>query len=195
MDSVVLKELKTETRHAVTERRKNLSAEDRALKSRMACANLLSMVAFTDQDIVGLFLPIRSEIDACQLEPALRKLDATLALPVPIGRTGMIFREWLDDREMVDLQFGTRGPDDSAHELIPTHLVMPLLAFDSDCNRLGYGAGHYDRYISERIIEGNRPMLIGLAFSVQQLDKVPVGRYDLPLDMIVTEDGVITSEG
>ncbi|PLW75227.1 5-formyltetrahydrofolate cyclo-ligase [Cohaesibacter celericrescens] len=192
MDSTALKEHKATTRREMTRLRDELPIGERERQSTQACQQLLDRLAVAQGQVIGLFLPIKSEINASMLVEPLRERGARLALPVPIGRTGMIFRAWERDAPLVDAGFGTVGPEKTAEELIPDCLIMPLLAFDARGDRLGYGAGHYDRYISERIIEGRKPQLIGLAFSFQKLDKVPVGSYDLPLDMIVTERGVYT---
>ncbi|SNY90971.1 5-formyltetrahydrofolate cyclo-ligase [Cohaesibacter sp. ES.047] len=191
MDSVALKAEKAETRKTMRARRDAVPEETRADMSRLACANLVTHVPLEGARIVGLFMPIQSEIDPTFLVPELREKGLGLALPVPIGRTGMMFRAYKEGAELVDVGFGTRAAAPGAPEVVPDLLVMPLLAFDGQCNRIGYGAGHYDRYISERILSGGRPTLVGLAFSFQQLDKVPIGGYDLPLDIIVTDKDVI----
>ncbi|WP_319532891.1 5-formyltetrahydrofolate cyclo-ligase [uncultured Cohaesibacter sp.] len=191
MDSAALKDTKAQTRRTMRAQRDAVPDAERAKLSRLCCENLLQHAPLDQAAIVGLFMPIQSEIDSTLLIPPLLKRGAALALPVPIGRTGMLFRSYKEGTELVDAGFGTRAPGRGAREVMPDLLVMPLLAFDSECNRIGYGAGHYDRYISERILSGSKPMLVGLAFSFQQLDKVPVGGYDLPLDMIVTDKDVI----
>ena len=192
MDDAGLRAQKTELRKEIRDLRNALSPGEREERSRRACLALEAAVDFAEMTSVGLFMPIGSEIDPTSLAGGLRAKNLTLALPVTIGRTGMLFRQWLEHDILVDAGFGTRGPDRDAPEVIPDCLVMPLLAFDDNGNRLGYGAGHYDRYISERIILGRRPLLIGLAYSIQQLDNVPIGRYDLPLDMIATDQGMVT---
>ena len=194
MDDARLIQQKQDARRDMRALRKGLDSDLHRQQSAMACHRLLDQLAEIDGMIIGLFLPILSEIDSSLLVTPLREKGGRLALPVTIGRTGMIFRAWEDDTALIDAGFGTKGPCMHAVEVVPDILVMPLLAFDREGRRLGNGAGHYDRYIGERIIEGNRPRLIGLAFGLQRLDKVPVGRYDLPLDMIVTETEVIAPE-
>ena len=191
MDDVALRDEKIRTRKVMRAKRDALPPEQHAGHSQCACSNILSMLTFQAKECVGLFLPIQSEIDASLLLEPLIKRGCVIALPVPIGRTGMIFRSWHPGDALIDAGFGTKAPHPTADEVSPNTLIMPLLGFDLSCNRLGHGAGHYDRYISERILEGHKPRLVGLAFSLQQLDKVPIGVYDLPLDMIVTEKGLI----
>ena len=63
---------------------------------------------------------------------------------------------------------------------------MPLLAYDKDCNRVGYGGGFYDRYI-KKIKKKKKIITIGLAFSFQKIRQVPTNRYDMKLDYIATD--------
>nr|WP_321974629.1 5-formyltetrahydrofolate cyclo-ligase [uncultured Cohaesibacter sp.] len=190
MDNGVTKQLKSEARGKMRALRAALSPKEHHALSQQICENFLhhfDRLTLRKGAIIGLFLPIGSEINASLLESPLRERGCELALPITIGTTGMLFRNWKHGCGLIDAGYGTKGPDVKAREVLPECLVMPLLAFDRGCNRLGHGAGHYDRYISERIIGGTRPVLVGLAFGLQQLDKVPVGEYDLPLDAIVTE--------
>jgi 5-formyltetrahydrofolate cyclo-ligase len=69
-------------------------------------------------------------------------------------------------------------------------LLMPLSAFDARGNRLGYGAGHYDRAIARLRAKGKSPVLIGAAFSVQEAEALPAEDHDVALDMILTEQGL-----
>ena len=135
-------------------------AQQHALASEQICAHLLNLLSndhLPDGGCVGVFYPVKSEVDISKLEAPLRAGGYRLALPVTVGATGMIFRRWDEGADLVDAGFGTVGPKADAPEVFPDCLLMPLLAFDARCNRLGYGAGHYDRYISERIIQNSRP--------------------------------------
>ena len=69
-------------------------------------------------------------------------------------------------------------------------LLIPLLAFDKNLNRLGYGGGYYDRLI-ERLSKKKKIIKIGLALSIQEIDKVPINMYDQKLDYIVTNKHII----
>ena len=68
----------------------------------------------------------------------------------------------------------------------PNILLVPLVAFDSSLNRVGYGGGFYDRYIN-RIKKNQKIITIGLAYSFQKVKKIPVNKYDNKLDFIITE--------
>ena len=78
----------------------------------------------------------------------------------------------------------------SQRKVYPDILLVPLLAFDKQFNRLGYGGGFYDRYI-EKIENKKKVFKIGFSFSFQELKEVPVNNYDKKLDLIITERGLI----
>ena len=78
----------------------------------------------------------------------------------------------------------------SSKILYPDILLVPLVGYDKDLNRLGYGGGFYDRYI-EKIEKKKKIIKIGFAFSYQKLKKIPINPHDKKLDFIVTEKGIL----
>ena len=68
----------------------------------------------------------------------------------------------------------------------PDILLVPLVAFDKNFNRIGYGGGFYDRYI-QKIKKKKKIITIGLAYSFQKVKKIPINKYDIKLDFIITE--------
>ena len=190
-----LKERKAHLRGTIKVLRDAMPHADRTALSEQAAHLLLDHLSITQNSIIGLFWPIRSEIDSLALVDLLREKKARLALPAVVGATEMEFREWLPGEPMEDGGYGTFAPCKNAPIVKPDIVIVPLLAFDGQGNRLGYGAGFYDRYLAGLIATGHQARLIGLAFSLQKLDKVPVGLYDLPLDMIVTEAGILDFSG
>ena len=77
--------------------------------------------------------------------------------------------------------------------LYPDILIIPLVGYDSDLNRLGYGGGYYDRYI-EKIEKFKKVIKIGFAFSYQKLKSVPTNHHDKRLDFIITEKEILKWE-
>ncbi|OLP49903.1 5-formyltetrahydrofolate cyclo-ligase [Allorhizobium taibaishanense] len=142
--------------------------------------------------MVSGFLPIRSEVDLRPLMAQLRHAQARLCLPVVLDRQTICFREWRADVALTDTGFGTSGPGPDAPVVDPDLLLMPLAAFDRNGNRIGYGAGHYDRAISRLRDKGRIPVLIGIAFSCQEVAEVPFEPHDVPLQAILTEHGLRT---
>ena len=78
-------------------------------------------------------------------------------------------------------------PDPSRPPRVPDVVLAPLLAFDRQGGRLGYGMGYYDRTLDHLRSRGRRPLAIGIAFAAQEVDEVPTGPADVPLDGVITE--------
>ena len=112
----------------------------------------------------------------------------TVCLPVIAGdEKPLFFRVWDPDASLFEAGFGTLAPGDDAPLAIPDIMVLPLVGFDGAGTRIGYGRGYYDRTISSLAA---KPLLVGYAFSVQELDAIPSEAHDVPLDLVVTELGV-----
>jgi 5-formyltetrahydrofolate cyclo-ligase len=140
--------------------------------------------------IVSGFWPIRSEVDVRPLMFALRDKGARLCLPAILDRTTIVFRELVRGAPLVDMGFGTAGPEASAAVLDPTIMLVPLAAFDARGHRIGYGAGHYDRAIARLKEHNHTPRLIGIAFDCQQVPLVPDEPHDMIIPEILTESGL-----
>ena len=84
--------------------------------------------------------------------------------------------------------FGTKEPPVSSPERVPTVVLAPLLAFDKEGYRIGYGGGYYDRTLAV-LRAGGSVTVIGVAYAAQEVETVPRDGYDQPLDWIVTEAG------
>ena len=177
---------KNEIRREVLARRDAIPGDARIEKSLAAAQNALTLRVLDDLvpgTVVSGFLPIRSEIDARPLMDALRARGARLCLPAVIDRETIVFRELLRTAELVPTGFGTVGPGPDAAVLEPELLIVPLAAFDRRGNRLGYGAGHYDRAIARL----DNPMLVGLAFAEQEVASVPAEPHDRVLHAVATD--------
>ena len=138
---------------------------------------------------VSFYWPIRTEIDP---RPVMEDVAARLpvCLPVTHGRgVGLSFRRWEPGTTLETDGFGVSVPA-KPDELTPATLVIPMLGFDQFGQRLGYGAGHYDRTLAGLRAKGP-VQAIGFAYEAQRLDQpMPAEPTDQPLDMIVTEAGI-----
>ena len=135
------------------------------------------------------YLPMRSEIDPL---PAMAEAARHGPVGVPVTpRRGqpLSFRQWTPESVMVDGGFGTRIPE-AGNWIVPEVLIVPLVAFDRKGGRLGYGGGFYDRTLA--MLRAAGPVTaIGFAWAAQEDDGLPLEETDAPLDLIVTESGVI----
>ncbi len=170
-------------------RRDALEAEWR-IEASIGFSNGAEQIEFDPGTVISGFWPIRSEVDVRPLMFALREKGARLCLPAIIDKQTIEFRELVRGAPMIDMGFGTAGPGPEAEVLDPTIMLVPLSAFDLNGNRIGYGAGFYDRAISRLQAKGKDPRLIGVAFDCQQVEDVPAEQHDVPLGEILTESGL-----
>lgn len=138
--------------------------------------------------VLASYIAVGSEADPAPLVAAARAAGCTMLLPWVADRaTPLRFLEWSADSLLERGPFHLRQPPASARELAPDLILTPLLGFDAAGNRLGQGAGHYDRAF-ERHPAAWR---LGLAWSVQQVASLPADPWDVPLHAIATETDTI----
>jgi 5-formyltetrahydrofolate cyclo-ligase len=134
--------------------------------------------------IVASYVPIGGEADPAPLARAAVAHGCTLALPHVIDRaTPIAFLPWAEEMALTDGPFGLRQPAPSADTVAPDLVLTPLVAFDRAKNRVGQGAGHYDRAFAEF----PRAIRIGVAWSVQEVAALTPDSWDALLHAIVTE--------
>lgn len=188
-DLEAMRSHKDRVRKQALARRDALDPVDRIEMSLRAADHAAEALVFPPGATIAGFLPIRSEIDLRPLMDRLAQQGARLCLPAIIDRTTIIFRELVRGVDLVDVGFGTVGPGPEAEILDPDILLMPLAAFDGRGSRVGYGAGHYDRAVSRLHAKSRLPVLVGCAFSVQEVDTVPAEPHDVKMHAVVTENG------
>ncbi len=136
---------------------------------------------------IALYKPIGGEVRTDAIAFGLFDLGFQLCLPRLGGRPSdphfMDFGAWTPDDMLVPGPTRILQPDYEAETLIPDVVFTPLLGFDRGLNRLGQGAGHYDRAL-ETLPDA---LKIGLAWSVEMVDRMPVELWDSPLALVVTE--------
>lgn len=167
-----------------------LTTVERQQKSQSITAHGTSGIPFAPGTVISGFMPIRSEVDTRSLMEALRTRGGRLVLPVVLDRETIVFRAFDADTTLVKTGFGTTGPGPDADVLDPDILLVPLSVFDGQGQRIGYGAGHYDRAIARLHGKGRFPILIGVAFDCQEVPSVPAEPHDVPLHAVLTESGL-----
>lgn len=137
---------------------------------------------------VALYAPVNDEAPALRLADALLTKGKRLCLPRVVDRMGsMEFRAWTPGDPLEDGPFGTRHPGHGSESCDPDVIVAPLLAFDAMLMRLGQGGGYYDRAFARY----DKALRIGLAWSVQEMERVPADPWDVPLHAVITERSLI----
>jgi len=180
---------KAALRAAALARRDGLDPAFRAAASEEIARRALPLLP-SPGGALGGFWPIRSEMDPRPLLHAAAALGHRLALP-RVTKDGLVFHAWDPEAPLRAGRFGLSEPPDDAPVVDPAALIVPLAAFDRRGHRIGYGAGYYDRAI-ERLTAGARALAtIGVAFSAQEVDRVPDAAHDRTLDWIVSETEVI----
>jgi len=188
---------RSQLRAELKQRRHDAAACQRL--SKQICEQLRRNRLFTQHKRLALYYAVSNEVDLttlCQYGWALNK---TLFLPVlsPLRKNQLC---WIEYRAQTHLHRNKYNIPEPVHEsALKTKLtsldiiLMPLVGFDSEGNRLGMGGGYYDRSLSESLHPGNtwqRPVRVGVAYSWQQVERIPNEKWDIPLDAVVTERGV-----
>lgn len=144
-----------------------------------------------DGAIAG-YWPVHDEFDPRPLLEMLAARGAKLALPVIDPAIGLLlFRAWHPGMALQPAGFGTLGPPPPASVVLPRTVIVPLLAFDRQGGRLGYGGGFYDRTLAALREGGKSVLALGLGFAAQRVQQVPVSEIDIRLDAVVTENEII----
>jgi 5-formyltetrahydrofolate cyclo-ligase len=140
---------------------------------------------------VSAYWPKGDELDTRPLLAALDALDHEIGLPVVVQPgVPLLFRRWRPGDDLEPAGYGLREPTAGQAQVIPQVLFVPLLAFDREGYRLGYGGGFYDRSLAA-LRSGGTVLAIGLAYAGQEIARVPHGPEDQRLDRVVTETETI----
>ena len=138
---------------------------------------------------IGGYYPINSEIGCLDILEMLEKNNFKISLPVTKTNNDMDFYEW-SFKESLKVSYQGIPEPDSKKKVFPDVLIVPLVGFDNNKFRLGYGGGFYDRYIV-KLSNLKKVFTIGFAFSFQKIKKIPINNFDQKLDFILTNKGII----
>ena len=139
--------------------------------------------------IIALYYPSNFELNVLKILDLKYFSRQTILLPITEKNNLMNFYQWKKNDVLAVNDFGILEPI-KAEAKIPDLIIVPLLAFDKDKFRLGYGKGYYDRYLDKFIKEYKNIMTVGVAFSFQRHHKLPINQNDVKLDYILTEKGI-----
>lgn len=183
-------EKKKELRRYYSEQRGGLESLTVKYASFKICEHLLDLIQRRRADTVLLFYPIKNEPDLRHLVEIFNREGISVGFPISVtDPVSLDFRrvERIDDMEVG--AFGICEPSKTAPSVeigSRTVCVVPALAFDREGYRLGYGKGFYDRFLAD--FEG---LSVGVTYDALIVDELPRDKYDLCVDMIITQGGVI----
>ncbi len=186
--------IKRALRQELQAARQALATAERARLDLQICAHLLRAMEPGPALALAAYHACRGEPD---LAPALTALDRAghrVHLPVLV-ESALQFRRWTPEARLRANRYGIPEPVDGAD--CPARdldcVLMPLVAFSALGGRLGMGGGYYDRSFAFCLQQpiAERPRLIGVAYGLQLVDSLPVERWDVPLDGVVTERGML----
>ena len=138
---------------------------------------------------IGGYINVNYEINCIEILKKLEKKKFIISIPIIKKNRQMNFSRWSFNNPLKVNSFGIPEPRNNKF-ILPDVLLVPLVAFDKNKYRIGYGGGYYDRYI-EKVQKKKKLITIGFAFSFQEIKKVPKNKYDKKLDYIITEKALI----
>ena len=142
---------------------------------------------------IGGYYPSNYEVNIIKFLEEASKNKFKITLPVIKSSNKMSFKSWVFKEPLYVNKFGILEPKSSKKKIIPDLIMVPLVAFDNQLNRIGYGKGYYDRILKKISKVKKNIISLGIAYSFQRCKKIPVNNHDFKLDYIFTEKGIINS--
>lgn len=169
-----------------------LDNQTRAVFSARACENAASLPAFKRAGILLAYKPIRGECSPDALVDRARRSGKRVAFPLCLEDHGLALYIAESEEDFTSGAYGISEPDPKRCRSISAaeidFAVIPGIAFDTECNRLGRGAGYYDR-----LLNGFCGVKAGFAYQCQIFPSVPVQEHDIKMDFVVTNNGIIVN--
>jgi 5-formyltetrahydrofolate cyclo-ligase len=167
-------------------KRAAMSTEERDAKS-VSILNELTRLDYTSTGVIAFYFPFRGEVDILPLIENLSNRGLVTALPVVLApRTPLQFRAWTPECATTPSSYGV--PEPAQGEIVePDVFIVPLVGFDAQLYRLGYGGGFYDRTFAATKKAVRR---IGVGFEDARIDTIYPQAFDIPMHLVMTENGV-----
>ena len=189
---------RAQIRAEIRNTRKNLSNNQQIIAAQSLKMNFIQHLKSentTNSKHIAIYLSNDGELDTSLLIKELWNLNHVVYLPIihPFNGANLLFQRYEKNSPMRANRYGILEPKLNCSQICPLpaldYLLMPLVAFDKQGNRLGMGGGFYDRTLA-RLHKQNwqKPQLIGLAHECQKVDALPIESWDVPLKTIITPD-------
>jgi len=184
----IMKNLRTR----IKQKREQLSSENVDQLGGAIFRNLLDSNILEDKSRIAIYYSVNNEVATMQIIKHLWTKDKELFLPI-IKSNQLVFGSYKSGDNLSNNKFDIPEPTTPTEEIITADVldlvVVPLVAFDSDCNRLGMGGGFYDRALAFKKTSSktSSPLLIGLAYELQKVNILEMNSWDIPMDGIISE--------
>jgi len=182
-----MQEWKKQQRERLLAQRADITKSEREQVLTVVLGSLKQYLDKLPPATLGVYWPIKGELDCLSLAPALLNEGWSLALPVMDTEAKKLnFARWSPEMEMEIGQWNIPVPK-LPQWLQPDYFLIPLVGFDKHNFRLGYGGGYYDRTLSAL----EKPVTtIGIGMEFGRLENIHPHQYDIPMDIILTESGL-----
>ena len=186
--------LKDKLRKNMLHQRKNMDMKNIIDFSNKIIGTIIELHEFINSKNIMLYLSFNNEVNTYPLVTLCLDNDKTVIAPYCIHAQRKIIPYKINDLT-TDLIISTFGVMEPKHDLLQEAktedidlIIVPGVVFDKHCNRIGFGAGYYDRFLPQK---SKTTHTIGIAYDYQIVDEIPTGEYDVPLDFIITEKRII----
>ena len=153
---------------------------------------LIQLIRKKNKKNISLYYPSNFEVNTLKLFDLLKNIKhSSTSLPIICKGTNIKFVKWKFPSPLVVNIYGFLEPAEKKKIVLPDLILIPLLAYDKSFNRLGYGKGYYDRFLNKYRKINRNLLIIGVAFSFQKYKKIPISKFDVKLDHILTEKGLL----
>jgi len=155
--------------------------------------NLIKKHFYKKKITIAGYYPSYYEVNILNFLELAAKKKFKITLPVIESSIKMSFKPWFFKDPLYVSKFGILEPKNIKKEIIPDLIMVPLVAFDDSLNRIGYGKGYYDRSLEKINKTKKNTISLGIAYSFQKCENIPINKHDFKLDYIFTEQGIINS--
>lgn len=179
-------------RRQMIARRRAQSVEHAAACSLTICHSLSQARVIKRAQSIAIYLADFGEVDCSSFIERMLVRRKSVYAPI-LRKNRLVFAPLHPDTPLRYNRYGIAEPDYTSSKLRTASqldvVITPLVAFDARLNRLGMGGGYYDRSLAfkKRRLSWRRPLMIGVAYSFQRVDALPVQTWDIPLDVVITE--------